>query len=68
MAREGVALFPFWTKQFGISDALGIQLLPLGRLLRAAERKAASQVTENFRVRRLAVAHSCELDTMENIR
>lgn len=23
-------------------------------------------MSENFRVRRLAVAHSCELDTMEN--
>ena len=68
MAQEGVALFPFWTKQFGISDALGIQLLPLGRLLRAAERKAASQVTENFRVRRLAVAHSCELGKMKTVR
>lgn len=26
-------MFPFWTKQFGIGNALGIQLLPLGRLL-----------------------------------
>lgn len=33
MAQEGGALFPFWTKQFGIGNALGIQLLPLGRLL-----------------------------------
>lgn len=33
MAQEGVALFPFWTKQFGIGNALGIQLLPLGRVL-----------------------------------
>lgn len=31
--RKGFALFSFWTKQFGIGDALGIQLLPLGRLL-----------------------------------
>lgn len=65
---KGFALFPFWTKQFGIGNALGIQLLPLGRLLRAAERKDTSPVTENLRVRCMAVAHSCELDTMENIR
>ena len=36
---KGFALFPFWTKQFGIGVALGIQLLPLGRLLTGCKRE-----------------------------
>lgn len=38
-------MFPFWTKQFGKGDALGIQLLPLGRLLTGCRKEGGNWVT-----------------------
>lgn len=39
-------MFPFWTKQFGIGNALGIQLLPLGRLLTGCKKEGGGAADE----------------------
>ena len=46
MAQEGVALFPFWTKQFWSGDALGIQLLPFDRLLTGCRKEGGGAADE----------------------
>lgn len=43
---KGFALFPFWTKQFGIGVALGIQLLPFGRLLTGCKKEGSGGADE----------------------
>lgn len=43
---KGFALFPFWTKQFGISDALEIRMLPLGRLLTGCKKEGGGAADE----------------------